>query len=823
MATASNKRKKAVAATIAAAAILLAGTFAWTSISQQALNESAGIVNVGGRLHDDFNGTNKDVYVENFTDPLKGGQPIYARVKLTEYMEVGQEAGGRGDTDGDGINEAVPVINNTSIDKKEEWPAHVPSESCAKCNTGDTCAIHDHWKWEMGGETVYMPTFNKDKDSLEADVNGTYHGTDRSLAQPDKVYYDDYVEYAVSGGSTVDLTESYTTPEGKPDATRLTEENKAITTVKGTAYYDDDTDGKENTTAGQYRTEAETHTAKSTVSAQVITMAQWLEDGEQQGNYWVYDTDGWAYWAAPIMPGQATGLLLDEIKMTQNPGEKCYYAINVIGEFATAGDWEFFNDGAGLAADSNALKVMEAASSKVPTVTVNSDANTVAPGGTLDFEATEGTIVGYAENQFTWSVYDEDGNPLDSTKTTTKIDENGKLTVDQSATEGTIYVVAAESVKNPGAVGMKSVTVAYEPLETTDEMTAKTYAILTDDGQTNEDGTDTETYKLSLVRSVETPTTSHEYDGKPIVAVQSDIENSGVGINSLWNSEEWKDKITSIVTENDIKLSERTNLNSVANSMSALQKVDFSKLDTSAVSGEVSRLCYYCDSLEEVILPEGAFSNATEFFQFITYCPKLKTFTMSGSYPKVKSMKQFVTDCKGLESVDLSDMKLQTETPIDFSTAFGFLAQAETIKLPENIKLSSMHNTFYDCKLLETLEGIETWDLSEVTDCISAFENCERLEDIDGVNWKLGANCTTLAFMFSNCSALKTIEGAISWDTSAVTNMQFVFRGCSSLILNCSNWDTSEIANSEMHTNFNSGAPGVTAPSWKYLTETTTE
>ena len=48
-------------------AIALTGTYAWQSISQKALNEVIVDKNPGGRLHDDFNGENKDVYVENFS------------------------------------------------------------------------------------------------------------------------------------------------------------------------------------------------------------------------------------------------------------------------------------------------------------------------------------------------------------------------------------------------------------------------------------------------------------------------------------------------------------------------------------------------------------------------------------------------------------------------------------------------------------------------------------------------------------------------------------------------------------------------------------
>ncbi|MBC8545221.1 hypothetical protein, partial [Bianquea renquensis] len=91
----NRKAASAVIAVVAAAVILLTGTFAWQSISQTALNEVAETyVNPGGRLHDDFNGVNKDVYVENFMSADEaGGVPIYARVRLDEYLETGRGAG----------------------------------------------------------------------------------------------------------------------------------------------------------------------------------------------------------------------------------------------------------------------------------------------------------------------------------------------------------------------------------------------------------------------------------------------------------------------------------------------------------------------------------------------------------------------------------------------------------------------------------------------------------------------------------------------------------------------------------------------------------
>ena len=86
--TSKKKIAASVGAVALAAVVALGGTFAWQSISQTALNETMDTINPGGRLHDDFNGQNKDVYVENFTEG-EGATTIYARVRLDEYMEIG--------------------------------------------------------------------------------------------------------------------------------------------------------------------------------------------------------------------------------------------------------------------------------------------------------------------------------------------------------------------------------------------------------------------------------------------------------------------------------------------------------------------------------------------------------------------------------------------------------------------------------------------------------------------------------------------------------------------------------------------------------------
>lgn len=306
------KRKKQLSAILAVALVMviaLTGTYAWRSISQTALNEAASGSNPGGRLHDDFNGQNKDIYVENF-----GDADIFARIQLREYMETGEDAGVKKD---DPNRAAIPVLDGTSINDTSTWTLHMPGE--------DHDAFHnEYWEWTMGGETVFMPTFNKNKDSLASDINGTFAGLDGDPAT-DHDRYSDYVKYVLGEQKTADAVYD--------------------------ADADDDDEGDTAIEGVDITTREETHTAKQTQSATLISMEEWKNQGSALGKFWVYDADGWIYWAEPLTPGEATGLLLDAIALQKNLTDDWYYAINVTAQFATADDFGSKADSSGFFRD----------------------------------------------------------------------------------------------------------------------------------------------------------------------------------------------------------------------------------------------------------------------------------------------------------------------------------------------------------------------------------------------------------------------------------------------------------------------------------------
>ena len=366
-----NKKVGATVATLGVAAtVLLTGTYAWQSLNQEALNEASAVVNPGGRLHDDFDYNNdiKRIYVENF-----GDRDIYARIKLTEYMEIGNEAG-QNLTEADRNVELITTTAN--YNDKTTWPIY------HYLNEGNE--TFEYWNFDFGGEAVaYLPTFNMNKDSLKADINGTY-----GAGYSDYVSYDDRVGEQIEGTEIKD-NDTNTIEEENP-----TEENVTETVAN--------------------------HTVATTKASCVISMEEWNAlDEATQGTTecWVYDTDGWAYWSKPIAKGTATGTLINDIDV-KNVDDSWFYALNATAQFITADDLGykdntgFYDVTKGSQPTENALRLLDSIgvdiTGAIPIViTPTADAQAIDLNEGLNLSAgntiTLSTSEGYADAKWTSS------------------------------------------------------------------------------------------------------------------------------------------------------------------------------------------------------------------------------------------------------------------------------------------------------------------------------------------------------------------------------------------------------------------------------------
>jgi surface protein len=104
--------------------------------------------------------------------------------------------------------------------------------------------------------------------------------------------------------------------------------------------------------------------------------------------------------------------------------------------------------------------------------------------------------------------------------------------------------------------------------------------------------------------------------------------------------------------------------------------------------------------------------------------------------------------------------------------------------------LTNISNMFFGCTLLTNINGIESWDVSNITSMGSVFFDTPFNQDIS--TWTT-SNVTTMAGMFKNASLFNQNLG--SWDVSSVTKMGAMFNNATSFNQDISSWDISSVNN----------------------------
>ena len=68
-----------------------------------------------------------------------------------------------------------------------------------------------------------------------------------------------------------------------------------------------------------------------------------------------------------------------------------------------------------------------------------------------------------------------------------------------------------------------------------------------------------------------------------------------------------------------------------------------------------------------------------------------------------------------------------------------------------------MHAMFHECKLLKSIIGLPSFNVSKVFDMNEMFDECYELESIDVSNWDT-SNAARTANVFRNCLRLNAID-----------------------------------------------------------------
>ncbi|PPE05677.1 BspA family leucine-rich repeat surface protein [Mesoplasma corruscae] len=109
-----------------------------------------------------------------------------------------------------------------------------------------------------------------------------------------------------------------------------------------------------------------------------------------------------------------------------------------------------------------------------------------------------------------------------------------------------------------------------------------------------------------------------------------------------------------------------------------------------------------------------------------------------------------------------------------------------TSVLPEGIK--NLAN-FFNNNSFSTIEGIENWDISKVTNMSRMFENASNFNG-DISNWDT-SKVTDMSYMFNNASSFN--YDISNWDTSNVIKMTYMFSRAKTFNQNISDWNISKV------------------------------
>ena len=113
-------------------------------------------------------------------------------------------------------------------------------------------------------------------------------------------------------------------------------------------------------------------------------------------------------------------------------------------------------------------------------------------------------------------------------------------------------------------------------------------------------------------------------------------------------------------------------------------------------------------------------------------------------------------------------------------------------KIVFNEKYSSLKCLFQNCSNLESIEGLNNFDTTNITDMRAMFDSCGKLTKLDLSNWNT-SNVTNISYIFNNCINLIKLN-LTNWNTSKVIDMEAMFKNCLDLVeLDVSNFNTSNV------------------------------
>lgn len=185
---------------------------------------------------------------------------------------------------------------------------------------------------------------------------------------------------------------------------------------------------------------------------------------------------------------------------------------------------------------------------------------------------------------------------------------------------------------------------------------------------------------------------------------------------------------------------------------------------------------YSCGFSWNIINPTVTMASGTDFNNSLLAIAGVSTFYGATSNSTIKTLR-FVTGQTGLEP------GVFNYSWNEGSGEFTIMTAAEKIIAP-----TDMSYMFYGLNALQSISGLDSFDVSDVTNMNRVFNGTYSLTNLDGIEgWDTGS-VTSLASAFSGCGVVGLdLSG---WDVSNVTSMNYIFDNTALKTIDISGWDT---------------------------------
>ena len=152
------------------------------------------------------------------------------------------------------------------------------------------------------------------------------------------------------------------------------------------------------------------------------------------------------------------------------------------------------------------------------------------------------------------------------------------------------------------------------------------------------------------------------------------------------------------------------------------------------------------------------------------------TLTRAKDINSLPTGKQGSIDYFNLQDLEKLNPSYTTDVPWD-----KYRAAIQTVVIKNRFAPLKMSAWFADCSNLESIQGMNLLDDSNLEKMGSTFKNCKKLTELDLSSFT-GAKLDNMYFTFNGCSNLKTIYSSEKFSTAKVTRSDNCFAGCTSLV-----------------------------------------